>query len=361
MLRVVVVSLLLMNLMACSSTPAWKGIYSSEIKDKDLSKLEVPPDLSDPNVSDNLVIPNIAASGSTYSAFTNTSYKGDKVTPAKPKGVKVVRDGTNQWLEIDAPAEKLWSQLRVFFTEVGFEVKREDIDLGIMETNWLENRAALPTNWFSKLLNRISSTGLRDKYRARLEKTANPNVTRVFITHQGLKEHASDEINSVKIWWTSRPSDPELEAEMYQRFLIFRDMSRADAKSLIAKVNAKERTRIINKDDATMLQVGEGFARTWRRVGIALDRIGLLIEDRNRSDGVFYLRITEDFNAKIKEDKGWLSSLFSSDNVKLKERYLLSVTADSNNMVISITETTGAKADSRFVEQLLKDLKVYLD
>ncbi|MDH5370160.1 MAG: outer membrane protein assembly factor BamC, partial [Gammaproteobacteria bacterium] len=356
MLRVVLVVTLLLNLIACSSTPGWKGIYSSEIKDKDMSKLDVPPDLSQPNVSDSLALPNIAAAGSTYSTFTNTSYKGDKVTPANPQGVRVVRDGANQWLEIHAPAEKLWSQLRVFFTEVGFEVKREDINLGIMETNWQENRAPLPTNWLSKLLNRISSTGLRDKYRARLEKTNKPDVTRVFITHQGLKEHASDEVNSVKIWWATRPSDPDLEAEMYQRFLIFRDISRADAKKLFAKANSKERTQIIDKNGTQMLQVGEGFARTWRRVGIALDRIGLLVEDRNRSDGVYYLRITEDFNDRIKEDKGWLSSLFSKGNVKLKERYLLSVSDEKDKTIISIVETTGAKADSRFVNQLLKDL-----
>ena len=361
MLRVVLVFALLVNLIACSSTPVWKGIYSSDVKEIDTSKLDIPPDLSQPNVTDSLALPNIAAGGSTYSAYANTAYKGDKVTPANPKGVKLIRDGANQWLEINAPAEKLWSQLRVFFTEVGFEIKREDINLGIMETNWLENRADLPTNWFSKLLNRISSTGLRDKYRARLEKTNKPNVTRVFISHQGLKEHATDEINSIKIWWEARASDPELEAEMYQRFLIFRDISRAEAKKIFTKTDSKERTLIIDKDETKMLQVGEGFARTWRRVGIALDRIGLLVDDRNRSGGLYYLRITDDFRGKIKEDKGWLASLFSSEQVKLKDRYLLSVKDKKDKTIISIYETTGAKADIRFVNQLLTDLKSYLD
>lgn len=366
MLRVVLVVTLLMNLIACSSTSEWKGIYSSENKEKDYSKLEVPPDLSQPDVTDSLALPNIAASGSTYSDYTNTGYKGDKVTPANPKGVKVIRDGVHQWLEINTTAEKLWPQLREFFTQVGFELKREDKALGVMETNWLENRVALPTNWFSKLLNRISSTGLRDKYRARLEKTNKPNVTRVFITHLGLKEHAAEEINSIKIWWATRPSDPELEAEMYQRFLIFRDISRADAKKLVAKIESKERTHIIEKDDTKMLQVGEGFARTWRRVGIALDRIGLLVDDRNRSGGLYYLRITDDFQSKVKEEKGWFASLFSSDIVKLKERYLLSVSDEKDNAgnpitIISIYEITGAKADIRFVDRLLADLKSYLD
>ena len=362
MLRVVLIIALFINLVACSSGPTWKGKYSSE-KEKVVSKLEVPPDLSEPDSTDSLDMPNIAAGGSTYSAYTNTEYKADKVTSASPKGVKVIRDGANQWLEINTSADKLWPELKVFFTEIGFEIKREDKALGIMETNWLESLVALPTNFFSNVLNRISSTGLRDKYRARLEKTDNPEVTRVFITHQGLKEYASQSEQDVtfKLWWESRESDPELEAEMYQRFLIFRDIGKADALKLVSKIKAKERTRIIEKEGANVLQVGEEFARTWRRVGIALDRIGLLVEDRNRSAGLYYLRITDDFRGKVKEENGWLANLFSSKNIKLKERYLLSVSEEQDKTIISIYETTGAKADASFVKNLLTNLKTYLD
>ncbi len=362
MLRVVLVIALFVNLMACSSGPAWKGKYDSEKKDV-VSKLEVPPDLSQPDSMNNLDLPNIAAGGSTYSAYTNTEYKSDKVTAANPKGVKVIRDGANQWLEINTSADKLWPEVKVFFTEIGFEIKREDKALGVMETSWLENLVALPTNFFSKVLNRISSTGLRDKYRARLEKTDNPEVTRLFITHQGLKEYASqsDQDVTFKLWWEARESDPELEAEMYQRFLIFRDIGQADALKLVSKIKAKDRTSIIIKEGTEVLQVGEEFARTWRRVGIALDRIGLLVEDRNRSAGLYYLRITDDFRGKVKEEGGWLSSLFSSKKEKLKERYLLSVSEESNKTIISIYETTGAKADVGFVKSLLTSLKTYLD
>ena len=361
MLRVVLVVALLVNLIACSSSPEWKGVYKTESKAVNTTSLEVPPDLSEPNVVNNLTLPSIGAAGSTYSAYTNTGYKGTKILPANPTGIKVIRDGDSQWLEINSSAEKLWPQLQAFFAQVGFEIKREDKQLGVLETNWLENRFALPTNWFSKLLSRISSTGIRDKYRARLEKTDKPNVTRVFITHQGLKEHATDEISSIKIWWETRPSDPELEAEMYQRFLVFRDTSKKDAKNLVTTNVESKRSSIVEKENVQMLQVNEGFARTWRRVGIALDRIGLFVDDRNRSEGLFYLRITEDFRKKSKEDEGWLASLFSSKKVKLKDRYLLSVSDEQNQTLISIYETTGAKADPDFVKQLLTELKSYLD
>ena len=366
MLRVVIAVALLSSLVACSSAPEWKGVYSSENKPKNNGQLVVPPDLSEPKPNQGLALPNIAGSGTTYSAYKNVDLgtaAQTKIISAKPPGVKVVRDGANQWLEVNQSAEDLWPKLKSFFAEVGFEIKREDKTIGVMETNWLENKAAVPTNWFSKVLNQITTTGLRDKYRARLEKTDNPDVTRVFITHQGLKEHAFEELSEIKVWWETRPSDPELEAEMYQRFLIFSDISKKESIKLVNKTTTKERTKIIDKDATKVLQVNEGFARTWRRVGIALDRIGLLVEDRNRSGGLYYLRITDDFREKVKEEKGWLSNIFSSsDSVKLKKRYLLSVNDENNGTtIISIYETTGAKADIRFVTQLLTDLKLHLN
>ena len=364
MLRVVFIFSLFISLIACSSTPPeWKGVYSSEKEEKQNFKLDVPPDLSQPSLSDNLALPNIASGNSTYSAYTNTEYKGEVVAPAAPLGVKVIRDGATQWLQINSTAEQLWPQLKVFFTKIGFKIEREDKELGVIDTNWLENRVDLPTNWLSKLFASIHSVGFRDKYRARLQKTDDPKVTLLFITHRGLEEAGSeatgDEI--VETLWQARKSDPELEAEMYQRFLIYRDVGRDNAKSLFASGTIKARTHIVTKDDTQMLQVNEGFARTWRRVGIALDRIGLLIDDRNRSEGVFYLRITDDFRDKAKEDDGWLASLFSSEKVKLKERYLLSVNSETDKTFISILETTGAKADAEFTTQLLTDLKGYLD
>lgn len=362
MLRVVLIFSLLISLIACSSTPGWKGVYSSESQEKKSYKLDVPPDLSEPNVTDSLALPNIAG-GSTYSAYTHTENKGDKITSAAPIGVKVIRDGATQWLEIDSTAEKLWPQLKVFFTKVGFEIKREDKELGVIETNWVENRAGIPTNWFAKLFNKLYSSGLMDKYRARLEKTDDPNITLLFITHQGLEEVGAENTGEevTQTLWQPRKSDPELEAEMYQRFLVFRDVSKEEVIKLVDTIAAKERTQIIEKDGTQMLQVGEGFARTWRRVGIALDRIGLLVDDRNRSGGLYYLRITDDFRDKAKEDDGWLASLFSSKKVKLKDRYLLSISEEKESTLISIYETTGAKADAGFVKQLLTDLKSYLD
>jgi len=368
MLRVVSIMLLLINLVACSSTSEWKANYGNAEQSISSSSLDVPPDLSKPISNESLSIPNIASSGASYSSYTSEDQTGVTVLSASSQQIKQVRDGKDMWLEIQMSADKLWPELKIFFIDLGFKIEREDKKLGVMETDWFETKPYVPSNWVNKMLNRIVATGLKDKYRIRVEKTTNASTTRLFFSHQGQQELATDDSQGgtfVK-YWVRRDSDPELEAEMYQRFLIFKDTDKGTAKKLTENIQSKERTVILEKKGSKVLQVGEGFARTWRRVGIALDRIGLLVDDRNRSGGLYYLRITDDFQEKVKEDKGWLASLFSSDKVKLKERYLLSVNEEKDSSgkpatIISLYETTGAKADSRFVTKLLTDLKSYLD
>jgi hypothetical protein len=57
----------------------------------------------------------------------------------------------------------------------------------------------------------------------------------------------------------------------------------------------------------TARQVDEGFDRAWRRVGLALDRAGFTVEDRDRTQGIYFVRYINDAT----ETKGFFSKLFS--------------------------------------------------
>ena len=63
-------------------------------------------------------------------------------------------------------------------------------------------------------------------------------------------------------------------------------------------------------DGVSTLQMEEGFDRAWRRVGLALDRVGFTVEDRDRTQGLYYVRyVDSDADAKGKKDEGMLSKL----------------------------------------------------
>ena len=76
---------------------------------------------------------------------------------------------------------------------------------------------------------------------------------------------------------------------------------------------AQEKRASLNKekDGFSMLVLNDPFDRAWRRVGLALDRIGFLVEDRDRSKGLFFVRYTdiEADHDQPQEEKGWLDKL----------------------------------------------------
>jgi len=366
--NVVFLSVFIFGLSACSLTPSkdegYKGVYSSKTSSSEPS-LEVPPDLVAPDSNNAMSIPSLSDSGSSYSLYSNSaSSSSSKVLPLSSSGVRFVRDGSVFWLEIKSKPDEIWGQARNFFKDLGFGFVRKQPVNGVMETNWLENRFDVPTGWFASMLGGLFSTGLMDKYRVRIERS-DDDTSRLFITHQGLKEVSygnwSEAEFSVK--WQPRESDPELEAEMLQRFLVFRGVGKARAKQTVALGKSSERAKLIQDKSEKFytVEVSEIFPRTWRRISIALDRMGLIVEDRNRSKGIYYIKTTEDFIKGDGKDKNWLASILSSSESTLKvATFQLSVDDVETKTIISIKNEAGEQDVSKTSNFILKKLHDYL-
>ena len=350
-----------LGLTACSWTSERQAVY--EKKAEHDTYLEAPPDLTIPAGNNALDIPSIGSSAATYSRFTGSQQQtSDKVLASVSGDARIVRDGGMQWLEIKASADALWPQLIAFVRNEGFEIKNSDTRLGLIETDWQENRVNIPSNWFSKLISKIYESGLRDKYRIRVEK-AEKSVTRIFIAHQGLQEKSTpvDNISHVDTWWELRESDPELEAEMMQRFLVYRGVGESTAKAMVKAPDYQERAILREEADSAYLQINENFPRSWRRTGLALDRIGVLVEDRNRSAGMYYIKLTEEYwKTHEGEDKGWLGSLFSSSERNKEGAYILKLVDEGETTRVLMLNRDNTNATDKTSRQLLVQLQSHL-
>jgi outer membrane protein assembly factor BamC len=355
------VLLLVLGLSACSWTSDKKAVYEKKAEHEQV--LEVPPDLALPEDSNALDVPAIGTRDNTFSSYSGSRQQANgKVLAAISADAKVVRDGNVQWLEIKASADQLWPQLIAFFRSQGFEIKISDTRLGIIETDWLENRVDVPTGWLSRLLRKLYDSGLRDKYRVRMEK-ADEATTRIFIAHRGLEEQATEGAAGevIQTYWQVRQSDPDLEAEMMQRFLVFRGMDKDEAQSLLKPSEVQERAVLKEDGDVTYLAINENFPRSWRRTGLALDRIGLLVEDRNRSAGMYYIKLTEEYwTTHQDKDKSWLSNLFSSEEQNKESEYILKLAGEGDSTRITILDRAGNKATDKTSRALLGQLQRYL-
>lgn len=302
----------------CSTSFESKKIdYKSAGK---LPSLEVPPDLTAPTQDDRYAVPDISPKGTaTYSAYSAERSGPARVTtdPAVLPQVdkaRVERVGNQRWLVVKEPPEKLWPVVKDFWQELGFIINIDMPDAGILETDWAENRAKIPQDFIrstiGKVLDSLYSTAERDKFRTRLETGKESGTTEVFISHRGMQEIFTSEAKDNTVW-QPRPADPELEAEMLRRLMVRLGTEEKRAETQLA-VQPKEERAILQRgpDGSGTLQMQESFDRAWRRVGLALDRVGFTVEDRDRSKGLYYVRYVDpEADVRSKKDGGWLSSL----------------------------------------------------
>jgi len=314
--------------------------------------LEVPPDLVSRSLKGRLSVPD-ATGGATYSEYSEgRRLRGNTGTVStvlpEIENVKVMRDGEDRWLVINAPADTVWTQVMDFWQENGVLLVEQDPVVGVMRTSWLENRANIKNDFITDAIRSVfdglyeSST--RDQFRVRLERGEQPGTTELYLTHFGMEEEIMTDTagQGDQSVWIQRPRDPNLEAEMLTRIMVHLGLSREDAASRLAAEKAKRgsRSQLIKSDNGSALIINEDFSRAWRVTGQALDRVGFAVEDRDRSKGVYYVRYN-DPNAEAK-DEGWLSKLsfWSADEaIDANTRYQVKVgSAEQGSRVVVLNE-----------------------
>ena len=316
-------SLLLIGVLAgCGGNilPESKKIeYKSAGK---LPPLEIPPDLTQQSRDERYVVPDVSSSkgSATYSAYSSERSGQARTTTAQDllpqvDKMRIERSGTQRWLVVGGAPDKLWPGVKEFWQELGFLVNVEVPEAGIMETDWAENRAKIPQDairsTIGKVFDSLYSTAERDKFRTRLEKGAEPGTVEIYISHRGMYEIYTNEGRS-ETKWQPRPADPELEAEMLRRLMVRLGVEESRAKTMVAAEQRQDRAKLSRATDgAGALLLEEAFDRAWRRVGLALDRVGFTVEDRDRSQGLYFVRYVDpDIDGKKKDDdKGFLSKL----------------------------------------------------
>ena len=358
-------SLLAIALAGCSVLPE-----SRKIEYKSASKaptLEVPPDLSQIARDDRYLVPDAAGKGSaTFSAYSadrtpQAQAQNSVVLPQVDK-VRVERSGNQRWLVVAAPADKLWDTVKDFWQETGFIISVERPEAGVMETDWAENRAKIGDdilrNTLGRLLDSLYSTGERDKFRTRFEPGATPGTTDIFISHRAMEEvYTSSAKDDTR--WQPRAADPELEAEMLRRLMVRFGSEEKRAEASIASAKAEPRAKLAKSDDgAGTLEVFERFDRAWRRVGLALDRVGFTVEDRDRSRGLYFVRYVDpELDNRSKKDDGLLSKLAfwksAEPPASSKVQYRIYVSDAGEQSTVKVLSNEGGTDKSETAKKIL--------
>jgi outer membrane protein assembly factor BamC len=369
------------SLGACSTASSLLEAKKIDYKSAgQLPTLEIPPDLTTPARDNRYLVPDTGKSSATLSG-----YQADRAQQAKTGNVtagvlpsmekmRVDRAGNQRWLVISEPPEKLWPLVRDFWQENGFLISVNIPEAGVMETDWAENRAKIPQDWLrntlGKLIDQLYSTAERDKFRTRLERN-DEGGSEIYISHRGMVETVQEgprREGGATTWQPRRP-DPELEAEFLRRLMVRLGTQEEKAKQLVAtSTPGAVRAAIqVGIGGFETLEVFEPFDRAWRRVGLALDRVGFTVEDRDRQKGQYFVRYADsDASDMARKDgeRGLLAKLavWRTDDKGVKaEQYRVHIRQFAGKSVVQVLDKDSAQANTqttrRIVALLYEQLK----
>lgn len=361
-------------LSGCSSNSLFSGDrVDYRTASAKINPLEVPPDLaqltrdgryqSQPQqrgVVSASTLPTGATSVRTAAPVT--------VAPGSLGEFKVEKDEKRRWLSVPKPPEQVWPQIATFWQDLGFTLVKNDASAGVMETNWAENRAKLPQDVIRKslgsVLDSVYSTGEMDQYRTRIERTA--TGSEIFITHRGMIEvYTNPQKDFTK--WEPRPNDPDLETEILTRLLVKLGAAETVARNAVenpaSAAPQKARARVLADKPGSALEVDDNLDRAWRRVGIALDRSGFTVEDRDRAAGLYFVRYVDPKTAGQEATPGFFGKLFgaSTDTSAAAVKYQVSLKSEGTTTLVSVLNSQGApdagENSKRIVTVLADELK----
>ena len=337
------VCLLALTISGCDSIPFIDN--TPDYKSSGRSRpLEVPPDLTSASASDTFSVPG---GGTTYSSF-NKEQEGQEVGVEKilptSDSVRMERAGAQRWLVVDAPAEKIWPMIREFWTDQGFAVRVENPETGVMETEWIDKgdlKKDEKGNYLDKFqgwLDKLSNTADRQKFRTRIDRGSNEGTTEIYMTHRTVSSVPDDGKERVRTGYgevetgyrledktknkAANALDDDVDVELLRRLMVKLGVEEKKSRSIIASPSQEQRATLNKEAEGSVnLVLNDQFDRSWRRVGLALDRIGFVVEDKDRSRGLFYVRYSDvDIDDTPKEKKGLLDKLkFWGDDTDKKE------------------------------------------
>ncbi len=327
------------------------------------SGLEVPPDLTQTDPNKNIQIPGSA----TRSSAQTGAVLSNSAVLAEPSNVKMLRDGQQRWLVVEDSPANVWPKLVTFWEKDGIKLVTANPQSGVIETDWLINYADLTSEagkLFRGLLNKLTSSGQRDKYRVRIDRGLEQNTTEVYVSHQGLEEVPVSPINKDvgDYKWVKRPTDSGLEVEVMRQIMVYLGVDEQQA-DLVADQNRPgrdDRSRLLIEDtDEPVLVLDDSFPRAWQRVGLALDRSGVTIFGRNRDQGGYVIELA-DADAIEEDEPGFFGRIFkrkkkSAEDITYRMQVRLLPQNDEKTVVAIATEE-GAHDNSETAISLLKQL-----
>jgi outer membrane protein assembly factor BamC len=329
-------------------------------------QLEIPPDLTVTNQSNEIVLP------SNFSSDTDDS----KPLTSLPvllevDSLQLEGQADFHWLSVDYPVDDLFQAVKNFWSSEGFLVEMDEPAIGVLQTAWVykeEGEDKSDTNFLARLFFSDNLSATQNQFRTRIERDTETGKNRIYIAHRGTsykhvlqtRQSENEEQNN----WELIPPNSEFEVEMLSRLMLYLGVQQAEIDQQLDRAKFFAPITSIHADYAqneTYLLVKDIYSKTFYRTLHQLDRMGIEVVSSNIDGGIRIrgvIRVKTNVEEEITEG-GFFS--FGSETKVVKRQVILVLTKESHNVTrISMITPDGEIEDSSAGVELITLLQQFL-
>jgi len=335
--------------------------------DKSVTSLEVPPDLTKPTYENSFRLSEYV--GDIDPNTVNLSSR-DKLEEQKqkvltvPSDIKVKKSGTRRWLVVDKNPDLIWSLSRQFLKEKGFIIKKSNKKIGVMETDYLENKPAdIPAKSMGFIRSMLQSTidnvnytlPSVDSYKVRIEPLDSGNKSEVHLSVSSMAEVITGSGKNETTLWQSKERNIALENEMLYELMLYLGGDSASARERI--INAQEEGKI----SVSLVDGLNGYAKlqfklnlidTWDNMSWAISNMNIELDDKDLKEKTFYINVANE------DEKGIFSKLFGDDAIrKVYQLQLRSIDDKSTEVYFNDISEINDQSTKKFSYQFLGSIQ----
>ena len=305
--------------------------------------LTIPEHLNASQIEDTYDIPEISDNASLSGEF--------EIPRPDPLGNEVLVDavrinklGNDQWILIDGSPGEVWPRLRAFLSRNNLAVARADAVNGMIETGWLQP---------------VGENALSERFRLRVEQGVQRQTTEVHVLHADARAGES---------WPESSSNGERESIMVQslaQYLADSQVAVASVSMLAQQAMGSSGKVSLEEDEQRKpyILLELPFVRAWASVGLAIQKGGFTIDDMNRSESIYYMRVDETAEDEDEDEPGFFAGLFFGDDEEESDNksgtlYIIRIESQQTEEVhISVEPSEGNSVSGEQATYILKRIK----
>ncbi len=329
MSRVWVVILTVLLVSGCT----WRD-RANDYRQAQLSKpLVLPPGIESTALHDSYRVPGIESHTVLPGKFA-VPQPDPLIKDVEQGVVRIQKMGEDRWILLDGSPGQIWPRLRGFLNLGGFPVARTDAVNGIIETGWVQPR----------------SEGLpRERFRFRIEQGVQRGTSEIYVLQSVVDNDQGR--------WPRGSFSEQREQDMTMALAQYlADSEAASSVSMLAERNAETGGKIfLVQGEPPYIRLLLPFERAWASLENALSKAGFVVDDRDRSQGRYWVTIDEE-----SDGAQWFRRLLKDKDLDGDAFIVQMIEVSPNEMQIRVVPQEGEQSDADVIDRVLKQIKGFI-